>query len=201
MNIRSEILRFIAEMLVVFVGVYSAFALDTARSERAESHRLHQFLEAMQKDFQDSEDELSASLPTIFAVIDSLVEAHDSGKMPRIGHLSMWMSFRSRAWEAMLQSGGINLLDVDFVLAVEDYYTLIERLSAELVESRQMSANLILPRMNEGNETFYDPQTNRLKPAYRWYLSELRTYRDLLEQIRDQNTDLLERIGTMTDGA
>ncbi len=196
-NIKSQAIRVLAEMLVVFVGVYAAFGLESARSKRAEAARGRQMLVAMQHDFADSQQSLDDAVPSVVAVVDSFLASHEAGGMPEIGHLALSMSFRSGAWDAMMQSGGVNLLDVDFILLVEEYYRLVQTLSDRTDEGRQMSTALILPRLNDGNSVFYDPDTRRLRPSYRWYLAMLREFSDQIQLIHQKNGDLLERVNGM----
>ena len=198
-NFRSNAIRLVAEMLVVFVGVYAAFELESARSDRADAKRANQILVAMEQDLAESQATLDAAVPALSVMIDSFLTEHEAGRMPEIGHLALSMSFRSRTWEAMLQSGGVNLLDVDFLLEMEDYWGAVQMLYNRTNEGRQMSVALIVPRLNEGNETFYDLETKQLKPSYRWYLTMLAEFRDQISSIHKMNGEILGSIRVMLD--
>lgn len=191
--------RLLAEMLVVFVGVYAAFSLDSMRSERQDAQRVNKILVALQTDFAESQETLSQALPLATGAIDSLISQHDAGEMPEIGHLALELSFRSRAWEAMLESGGVNVLDVDFILAVEDYYMRVERLQDRTEEARRMSVALVLPQLDSGNAAFYDPETRRLKRSFAWYMDMLRQFRGLIVDLEQKNKTILEQINQMLD--
>ena len=188
---RSKLFWLLVELVIVFIGVYAAFTLDSLREDQKAEHRQHQFLEALHLDFEQSQSHLDASIPFVIASIDTILTDYAQGQMPRLGHLSLEISFRSRAWEAMMQSGAIDLLDVALILEIENYYGQVESLYNRMQEDEQLSAGLILPQSEASTEFFYDMSTGKLRPPYAWYMRALEYYKNSMSQLRDRNRIIL----------
>lgn len=197
---RARIVRILAEMVVVFVGVYAAFALDQYRERKQETERRRQILLALEKDFSASQETLDEAVPQIAQVVDSVLSAYDRGEKPEIGHLAGSVTFRSGTWDAMLASGGVELLDIDLILKVEDYYETVQSLQEASAEGRRMSSELILPVIDQGNSVFYEAKGGKLKSKFRWYMSSLRDYRTRIMTLTEKNRDILEMVRNRLDG-
>lgn len=197
---RSKVAILLAEVVVVFVGVFAAFTLEQRRADRIEDARKQQFLSALHADFTNGKSSLDQGVPLVSAVIDSFINAHDRGERPEIGHFGLRVTgVNARAWEAMLQSGGVDVLPVDFVLMVEDFYDTVEKIDQTSAEARQMSAHLVLPNLDRGSDFFYDPATDRLKAPYQWYIAAMRGFMQDIREIRQKSEAVLDRLETLIE--
>jgi len=191
---RSKLLRILLEFAVVFAGVYAAFALDEYRSRKEDDQKRYQILLALQTDFADSQAMLDHAAVQVAAAIDSILADYDAGKRPEIGNLVFTVTFRSGAWDAILAAGGVNVLDIEVILAVEEYYENVQALEEATDEARQRSADLILPNLDDGNDSFYEKNGPRLKKKYRWYMDSLRDFRVRVRSLRDQNAKIVSLV-------
>lgn len=182
------------------MGVSAAFALDQYRDIRRESERRRQILLALEKDFAASQQTLDQAVPQMTQIVDSIVVAYERGDRPEIGHLAATITFRSGTWDAMLASGGTEILDVDLILKVEDYYETVQSLQEASAEGRRMSTELILPVIDQGNSVFYEAEGGKLKSKFSWYMSSLRDYRTGIVTLTEKNRDILKMVRNRLNG-
>ncbi len=169
--------------MVVFVGVYAAFALSEYRVTReAQAHRqqIHQALireiEAITVLTRRAAEDLSITV----AFYDSSIAV---GAMPPLQPRIEPIRVRSHMWEAALQSGGLNLLDVPTMYRISEFYNRLNAGFEQLAQLRQLSETVLIPNLGRGPEEFYDPLTKTLRPKYAWYLDGLRRVVNLAVEI------------------
>jgi hypothetical protein len=191
---RTRIGRLVAEVIVVFAGVYGAFALDQYRSAKEDEARRHQILVALQTDFTSSQENLDAAVPQVVAIVDSILTGYEAGEKPPIGTLQFSLTFRSGTWDAILASGGVEILDIDLIFAVEDYYESVQALYEAASEGRRLSSQFILPVLDLGNDVFYESEGGKLKRKYQWFISALRDYRSRIVEIQAKNREIIDLV-------
>jgi len=178
--------------MVVFVGVYTAFALSEYRVEQeAEAHRdqIHQALireiEAITVRTRRAAEYLSIHV----AFYDSSIAV---GAMPPLEPMIEPIRVRSHMWEAALQSGGLNLLDVPTMYRISEFYNALNAGFEQLAQLRELSETVLIPNLGRGPEEFYDPLTKTLRPKYAWYLDGLRRSVDLAVEITSLGEGIVE---------
>ena len=105
----------IAELVFVFLGLYGAFLLERMHDNDMDLLRKKQILQALVDEFDNYEDELTSAshgLDEGYGI--PFFTAYSSGEKPFPAPIPFggMGSVNTGIWEAMLQSGGIEVLEV-----------------------------------------------------------------------------------------
>ena len=187
---RSKLLWLLAEMFVIFFGVYTAFLLDNHQAHRKEKERERQFLITMSEQLTQYARTNERILPMIDSLCTEFIDAYDRGEMPRPQWLRISTGSRTSVWEAAVQSGVLDVVDVDLLMKIQDYYSGRSTLSDIFLTFRRLLEQNFLPNANKGISEFYDMKTKELKDKYIWYLESMYAIRDVANQV-GQSTDSL----------
>ncbi len=146
--------------------------------QEAEAHRdqIHQALIREIEEITVLTRRAATYLPVIVARYDSSIAV---GAMPPLEPMIEPIRARSHMWEAALQSGGLNLLDVPTLYRISEFYNALNQGFEQLAQLRDLSETVLSPNLGRGPEEFYDPATKTLRPKYAWYLDGLRRAGDL----------------------
>ena len=192
----------VLELLVVFVGVYAAFALTEYGERRRDAERRQQLEAALVREIRDitaNTRRVADNLPPQLARYDSAIAA---GARPP---LQPWMEpvrVQTHMWEATLQSGGLDLFDVPTVYALSLFYNELNAGFEQLAQLRNLSETILLPNLGRSSDEFYDSETGRLRPKYEWYRSGLGRLSELAAGITsagDSLAELLEAVNIQAD--
>lgn len=181
-----------AEIVVVFIGVYLAFLLEGYRTSQQNENKQQQIYSALYTIFDGFSNDLenADSFQRDFA--EPFLEAYENGKMPRPRPLPFAGSgFSTDSWSAMLQAGGINLLDVRFILRIEQFYAGARFVDKRLVNYNSLSNQILLPNAGADIETFYDTETGLIRPQFSWYIEFVRAFPDLMNNLKEGASEIL----------
>jgi hypothetical protein len=166
---RRWALRLLFELVVVFAGVYAAFAVSELRDRREADARRQQVRAALVEEVRDITgktrrvaERLALSVP----LLDSLVAA---GARPSLEPVLEPLRVEAHMWEATLQSGALDLLDVTTVYRISEFYNGLNQAFEQYHQLVRLSETLLLPAYDGSAAGLYDPETARLLPRYRWY--------------------------------
>ncbi len=190
-EIRVRLGRLLAELVIVFIGVYAAFALNEYRAAQAEELHRAQIRDALLSEIEDivfRTKRVSSNMPQQVAALDSLIAA---GARPPLSPMLEPVRMEAHMWEATLQSGGLNLLDVETLYQISAFYNILNAGFEQLGQMRYLSETVLLPNLNAGPDEFYDPETGALQPKYQWYIYGLRRMTWLAEEATQQGEQLL----------
>ena len=165
--------RWTTELVVVFVGVYGAFALSEWEEDRERERRAAQVKAALVEEIegiQHNTRRVALQGPVRMQQMDSAMRA---GATPPLEPMMEAIGFRTHVWEATLASGEHRLLDVATFYRVSDFYNLLNAGFEQLAQLRELSQTMILPALDEDPARFYEPAGQhgavRLRPQYQWY--------------------------------
>lgn len=184
------------ELVVVFVGVYAAFALTEYGEQRRDAERRQQLQAALVREIRDitsNTRRVAEYLPPQLARYDSAVAA---GARPS---LDPWMEpvrVQTHMWEATLQSGGLDLFDVPTVYALSQFYNELNAGFEQLAQLRDLSETILVPNLGGSSDEFYDPGTGRLRPKYEWHRSGLGRLSELAAEITASGDSLAALLET-----
>jgi hypothetical protein len=154
--------RVALELLVVFAGVYAAFALSERQRHNVGQERRAQLQLAIVHEIQDiigNTGRVTEQIPPMLARFDSLVAA---GERPRLQPMIEPVRVETHMWEAVLQSGALDLFDVPTVYQLSMFYNRLNAGFEQLVQLRVLSETVLIPNLDEGDDEFYD-ETGRLR--------------------------------------
>jgi hypothetical protein len=184
-------LRLAFELVVIFFGVYAASSVAKYEERRATVERRHQIRLALMREIEGitmNTRRVARTLGVVTAGYDSAIAA---GGTPPLQPVIDPVRVEAHMWEATLQSGGLDLLDVPTVYRLSEFYNNLNGGFEQLAQLRSLSESLLLPNLDRGPEEFYAPGGKGHRPKYQWYLSGMRQLRARAEHITAQGDSLL----------
>ncbi len=191
--------RLLAELLVVFVGVYAAFALSTWQEAQRDHARQRQILETLRGHVALVDGELEASFPEADSLyLQPLLDSIEAGAMPPLVALNVSAGETGIGmWEAMLQSGGLDVLDAQTIGLMQRYFAIIASGVEAGDEFRTLVNNQLYPNLGREPDEFYDTSTGALRPKYGWYPRRLQRVRRVVGTLNDAGDEVLIHLDSL----
>jgi hypothetical protein len=187
------LIRLGLELLVVFIGVYAAFALSRYEARRDARERRHQLQNALVREIRDlvsNTRRVAQQLPVELAQFDSAVRA---GGRPTLNPWIEPVRVQTHMWEATLQSGALDLFDIPTVYRLSQFYNELNAGFEQLAQLRALSENVLIPNLERGVDEFYQSD-GRLRPKYRWYREGLGRLSALAASITESGDSLVAQL-------
>ena len=154
------------ELVIVFVGVYSAFLLNRLDSDRRDRQRQSQLLDALEREFADDVRDLRADVSQVQAQDAAFDKELEDKAMPPLAIYYANSSYSATDDATILQAGGLELLDVQTIELLRKVNDLHRMLQAGQHNAFELS---LVELANHSSQDFYDPATGRLRSHYEWY--------------------------------
>src|SRR5207244_9275566 len=97
-------------------------------------------------------------------------------------------------WATMLQSGGVQLLAVQTLMAVRNDESVIRWGLSRMAWYQKLSYELIVASLDQDISFFYDPASKKLRKRFEMYLEALQATVKFANELERTHTDLLKRI-------
>src|SRR5204863_8834738 len=94
----------------------------------------------------------------------------------------------------MLQSGGVQLLDVQTLRALRNDESVIRWGLARMARYQKLSDELIVPNLDQNISFFYDPATKKLRKRFEIYPEALQETVNIANDLERTHTELLKQI-------
>src|SRR5438094_514034 len=153
--------RWIAELILVFVGVYAAFWLNSYQQHLQDAERRDQILASLEQQLREGIASGKTNRANEERTAAEFQHALDAGEMPPLRPFVFTTDYSPTDWATVLQSGGVQLLDVQTLMAVRNDESVIrwglgrmawyQKLSDELscrISTRTFRSFTIRPRRN-----------------------------------------------------
>ena len=153
----ARIGRWIAELILVFVGVYAAFWLNNYQQRQQDAERRDQILAFIEQ--QLSQGIESSKLNRAKEQEPEAAEfrrALNAGEMPPLQPFVFITDYSPSDLATMLQSGGVQLLDVQTLRALRNDESVIRWGLARMARYQKLSDELIVPNLDQDISFFYD---------------------------------------------
>jgi hypothetical protein len=181
-----------AELIFVFLGLYGAFLLERANDDKMDLMRKKQILEALVDEFVEYENDLttaSEKLDEGYGV--PFFSAYSGGEKPfpqplPFGHGGGLGALNTGIWEAMLQSGGIDVLEVELIQEVQQFFKKFQDMYSVYERFERMVELMIMPELDQDNTFFYQSEGPELRDKYKWYVHQLFTIGMSLRGLSEQ---------------
>jgi hypothetical protein len=190
----SRIGRWTAELVLVFVGVYAAFWLNDYQQRRQDAGRRDQILAALEEQLREGIESGKINRAKQEQEAAEFRRALDAGEMPPLTPFVFTTDYSPTDWATMLQSGGIQLLDVQTLMAVRNDESVIRWGLSRMTRYQKLSDELIVPNLDQDISFFYDPGTKKLRKRFEIYPDALDTRVKFANELERTHTKLLERI-------
>jgi hypothetical protein len=193
-SLLSRIGRWTAELFLVFIGVYSAFWLNNYQQHRQDAERRDRILASLQQELRrgiESGKTVTAQEEQRAAEFRRAVE---TGEMPPLRPFVFTTDYSPGDIATMLQSGGVELLDVKTLSALQELESVIRWGLSDIQRYQKLSDELIVPNLDQDTSFFYDPVTRKLRKRFEFYPQALEATVKFAHDLDRTKTELVTQI-------
>ena len=187
--------RWAAELVLVFVGVYAAFWLSNYQQHWQDAERRDRILayieQTLSKGIESSKDNRAKEQEPEATEFRRALEA---GEMPPVRPFVFITDYSPSDLATMLQSGGVQLFDVQTLKALRSDESVIRWGLQRMARYQKLSDDLIVPNLDQDISFFYDPATKKLRKQFEIYPKALEARVNFANELERTHTELLERI-------
>jgi hypothetical protein len=166
-SLLSRIGRWTAELVLVFVGVYAAFWLNSYQQRQQDEERRDRILASIEKTLTEGIESNKISRAKQQHEAAEFRRALDAGEMPPLRPFVFTTDYNPGDFATVLQSGGIQLLDLETLTALRNDESIIRWGLSRMARYTKLSDELIVPNLDQDISFFYDPATKKLQETLR----------------------------------
>jgi hypothetical protein len=193
-SLLSRLGRWVAELILVFVGVYAAFWLNNYQEHRQDAERRDQILASFEQQLRKGMESGKINRAKQEREATEFQRALNAGEMPPVRPFVFTTDYSPTDWATMLQSGGVQLLDVQTLMAVRNDESVIRWGLSRMAWYQKLSDELIVPNLDQDISFFYDPATKKLRKRFEIYPEALDARVRFANDLERTHTELLKRI-------
>jgi hypothetical protein len=186
--------RWVAELVLVFVGVYAAFSLNSYQQHQQEAKRRDQILASLEEQLKEGIDSAKTEGAKQGKIVSEFRRALDAGEMPPLHAFAFASDYSATDIATLLQSGGIELLDVKTLTSLRELESVIRGGLSRMSHYEKLSDALIAPNLDADISFFYDPVTKKLRKRFEKYPDALQVVVDFFHDLEKAQTELLKQV-------
>ena len=194
---RSQLSRFgrwFAELVLVFVGVYAAFWLNSYQQHRQDAERRDRILASLEEELRRGIESGKVETAKEEREATEFRRGLDAGEMPPLRPFVFTTDYSPGDFATWLQAGGIQLLDVKTLTTLRELESVIRWGLNDIARYQKLSDELIVPNLDQDISFFYDPATRRLRKRFEIYPEALDATVKFAHDLDRTKTALLEQI-------
>jgi len=193
-SLLSRVGRWTAELLLVFVGVYAAFWLNNYQQRQQDQERHDRILASIEQTLREGIESNKVSRAKEQQRVADFRRALDAGEMPPLPPFVFTTDYSPGDFATILQSGGIQLLDLETLTALREDESIIRWGLSRMARYTKISDELIVPNLDQDISFFYDPVTKKLRTRFAFYPEALDATVKFANELERTHTKLLNRI-------
>ena len=190
----TRVVRWSAELVLVFVGVSAAFWLNNYQQHQQDAKRRDQILASLERLLRDGIESGKINAAKEEQQAAEFQHALDAGELPPLRPFVFTTDYSPGDFATLLQSGGIELLDVDTLTALRNDESVIRWGLSRMAHYQKLSDELIVPNLDQDVSFFYDPTTRKLRKRFEMYPEALQATVKFAHDLDRTHTELLKRI-------
>src|SRR6266436_95343 len=190
----AHFVGWVAELVLVFVGVYAAFWLSDYQQHRQDAERRDRILASIEKTLSDGIESGKINRANEERAAAEFQRALDAGEMPPLRPFVFTTDYSPGDFATMLQAGGIQLLDLETLTALRNDESVIRWGLSRIARYQKLSDELIVPNLDQDISFFYDPATKKLRKRFEIYPEALQATVKFATDLERTHTELLKRI-------
>jgi hypothetical protein len=194
-SLLSRVGRWATELVLVFVGVYAAFWLNNYQQHQQDAERRDLILayieQTLNEGIESSKFNRAKEQEPEAAEFQRALEA---GEMPPVRPFVFITDYSPSDLATMLQSGGVQLFDVQTLKALRSDESVIRWGLARMGRYQKLSDELIVPNLGQDISFFYDPATKKLRRQFEIYPKALEARVDFAHELERTHSELLKQI-------
>jgi hypothetical protein len=191
----TRLVRWTAELVLVFIGVYAAFWLNNYQQHQQDAERRDRILASIEQTLREGIE--SSKINRVEQQEPAAAEFRrtmNAGEMPPLRPFVFITDYSPSDLATMLQSGGVQLLDVQTLRALRNDESVIRWGLARMARYQKLSDELIVPNLDRDVSFFYDPATRKLRKQFEIYPEALEATVKLANDLERTHSELLKRI-------
>ena len=166
---RSRLGALALELLVVFIGVYAAFALADWDRRRQDDARRERLRVALLAEVRGTTVIAQTARQSVRQLRDDFEARRLRGERPVPAPVLSETRADPNVWSATVAAGGIELIDIDTFVQLARFYNAVQAGLESGQALRRLSEQMLVPRLGERPDTFYGGDGRSLRPEFRWY--------------------------------
>ena len=186
--------RWVAELLLVFVGVYAAFWLNNYQQHRQDAERRDRILASLEQELRRGIESGKIAGAKEEQQAAKFRRALDAGEMPPLHPFVFTTDYSPGDIATLLQSGGVALLDVKTLVALRELESVIRWGLSDVAHYQKLSDELIVPNLDQNISFFYDPAAKKLRKRFEIYPQALEATVKFARDLERTKTELLKQI-------
>jgi len=190
----GRLVRWTAELVLVFIGVYAAFWLNNYQKHEQEAKHRARILASLERTLREGIASGKVNAVQEERERAKFQRALDAGEMPPLRPYVFTTDYSPGDFAALLQSGGVQLLDVETLTALRNDESVIRWGLSKLQRYQKLSDELIVPNLAQDTSFFYDPATRKLRKPFEMYPEALQATVQFAHDLDRTHTELLKRI-------
>ncbi len=190
----GRLVRWTAELVLVFIGVYAAFWLNNYQQHEQEAKHRDRILASLEGTLREGIASGKVNAVQEERERAKFQRALDAGEMPPLRPYVFTTDYSPGDFAALLQSGGVQLLDVETLTALRNDESVIRWGLSKLQRYQKLSDELIVPNLAQDTSFFYDPATRKLRKPFEMYPEALQATVQFAHDLDRTHTELLKRI-------
>jgi hypothetical protein len=184
----------VAELVLVFVGVYAAFWLNNYQQHQQDGERHDRILASIERTLRDGIESNKINRTEQEREAVEFRRALDAGEMPPLHPFVFTTDYSPGDFATMLQAGGIQLLDLETLTALRNDESVIRWGLSRMARYQKLSDELIVPNLDQEISFFYDPATKKLRKRFEIYPEALDARLKFANELERTHTELLKQI-------
>ena len=184
----------VAELVLVFVGVYAAFWLNNYQQHQQDAERRDRILASIEKTLREGIESGKINRAEQEREAAEFQRTLDAGEMPPLRPFVFTTDYSPGDFATLLQSGGIQLLDLETRTALRNDESVIRWGLSRMARYQKLSDELIVPNLDQDISFFYDPATKKLRKRFEIYPEALQARVKFANDLERTHTELLKQI-------
>lgn len=186
----------LVEVIIVFIGVYAAFVLNARQIHKQDQQRRHQILIYLEKQATTSAEKLRQVTLRYDERMNAFLTQLAKGEMPEISPIAWATNYNANETNWILNGGGLELLDIATIAQLKEVDSAASTGLSTMAHYQQLSDQLIVPHLGEGQRFFYGPGTKQLRQEYALYPDILKEGSRVLHDLLEKTDQLVVQLRT-----
>jgi len=182
------------ELIIVFIGVYAAFVLNAHQIRKQDQQRRHQILIYLEEQATTSAEKLRQVTLRYDEQMNAFLMQLARGEMPEISPIAWATNYNANETNWILHGGGLELLDIATIAKLKEVDSAASTGLSTMAHYQQLSDQLIVPHLGEGQRFFYDPDTKQLRQEYAMYPDILKEGSKVLHDLLEKTDQLVVQL-------
>jgi uncharacterized protein YukE len=195
-SLLSRIARWTAELLLVFIGVYTAFWLNNYQQHQQDVERHDRILASIEQTLRDGIESNKINRAEQERETTEFRRALNAGEMPRLPSFVFTTDYSPGDFATILQAGGVQLLDLETLNALRNDESVIRWGLSRMARYTKLSDELIVPNLDQDISFFYDPASKKLRKRFEIYPDALDARLKFADDLERTHLKLLKQIQT-----